>query len=328
MSIESIAAKCQRMLKPLPCYVLNRKPLIIISYWHDFLNARIFFLKRLGNYKSAHLLFQLGWHRETDERVQGIKAEIDKLNTEHTGLNFTFLCNSTTEEELFKKYSLHSIFCHQNAFLDENRYRIIKDVQKKYDAIYIARITPFKRHELASSIKSLHLIGDYFEREQDHYKKIMHILNQTSWVRKVSASKIYKEINSARVGLCLSAEEGAMFVSAEYFLCGIPVVNTDNIGGRDFLFPDNCFAQVNPTPQDVTAGVKRMAQSKINPESIRTAIISKMQQHRKPLITLLQEIVDKNNVDYNIKDNWKRIFIHKLGLRSGVPIWIRITRSF
>ena len=43
------------------------------------------------------------------------------------------------------------VLCHQNAFLDPWRYRVSKG-GGKYDAIYLARITPAKRHHLAANV--------------------------------------------------------------------------------------------------------------------------------------------------------------------------------
>ena len=44
-----------------------------------------------------------------------------------------------------------------------------------------------------------------------------------------------RHLNRARVGLCLSAREGAMFASMEYLLSGLPIVTTPSMGGRDSL---------------------------------------------------------------------------------------------
>jgi glycosyltransferase involved in cell wall biosynthesis len=313
--------------KYLPCYVISQQPLIIITYWYDFYSNREHFITSLKKYKKAYVLCQLGWHRETDERVLEIKNSLDEILGQHQGLNFVFLCNSDKEEKLFKKHSLKGKLCHQNAFLDENRYRIIPNAAKKYDAIYVARITPFKRHELAVNIPRLRLIGDYFATESEHYEKIMNLLKHADWTKKVSSANIYKELNSAQTGLCLSAEEGAMFVSAEYLLCGLPVVSTPNMGGRDTLFPSEFVYTAEPTPESVARGVQELIQRNIAPETVRQAVIEKMQFHREIFINIINKIYRKEQVARDFTEEWLDVYIHKLGIRRRVPIWTKWRRG-
>ena len=302
----------------LPCYVIGHEPLIIISYWSDFFVNREEFRRSLAGRDHGHYLFQLGWHRETDARVTELTTELQQARTLFPDWTFTFLCNSPQEETLLRDAGLTAILCHQNAFLDERQYRIIPGAQKKFDAIYIARITPFKRHELAAGIKSLRLIGDHFDREKDHFRRIMALLPLASYRRNCFSRRIYREINAARVGLCLSAEEGAMFVSAEYLLCGIPVVSTRNLGGRDTLFPEEFVFHAEDTPNSVAAGVTAMAARQCDPAAVRNGVLKKMELFREVFIRLIQEIYDRENVKRDFRLEWPEVFVHKLGLRRRV----------
>lgn len=56
------------------------------------------------------------------------------------------------------------------------------------------------------------------------------------YVHYFSIDKINEIYGQSRCGLILSAEEGACFAAMEYLLCGLPVVTTPNIGGRDEFF--------------------------------------------------------------------------------------------
>jgi hypothetical protein len=83
----------------------------------------------------------------------------------------------------------------------------------------------------------------YFrEHEAAYVNKIRSLLSQATWInelegfyRQLEVREIPAWLNQARVGLCLSAYEGCMRASAEYLLCGLPIVSTPNIGGRDRL---------------------------------------------------------------------------------------------
>jgi len=250
-----------------------------------------------------------------------INSEIEKVkqNIPIENIEYLFLCNSVTETDMMKKHKLNAEFCNQNSFLDKNNYKIIKNEDKIFDAVYLARFTPCKRHELASEVEPLKLIGSYMDSEVDYFRRSRKILSYAHWTRKVYAFNIYKYLNQARVGLCLSAEEGAMFVSAEYLLCGLPVVSTKSIGGRDTLFDDEYVSIVDDTSRAVAEGVKKMKEKEIDPYLIREKTIRKMEFHQKFFINVIQEIYNKENAGRSFLDEWHRVFIHKIGLRTNLP---------
>jgi glycosyltransferase involved in cell wall biosynthesis len=316
-----------RVFSYLPCYVISHEPLIIITYWHDFVITQDEFLASLGEYEDVHILIQIGWHRETAERAQELVDILSELKAKRSGLHFTFLCNSPHEEDVVKAKGLNAVFCHQNAFVDEKLYPIIPNAEKLYDAIYVARVTPFKRQELAQKIKTLRLIGWTSPLETDYFNKIMSDTPQAKWTCNVASNKIYKEINSARVGLCLSSEEGAMFVSAEYMLCGIPSVTTKNMGGREALFPEEAFCYVDDTPESVAEGVYKLIENSPAPSEIRQTYIKNMLKHRQIFIDLVQSIISSTGGNFNFEDQWEKVFIHKFGLRRRISIWTKIKRG-
>ena len=114
-----------------------------------------------------------------------------------------------------------------------------------------------------------------------------------------------------------------MFVSAEYLLCGLPVVNTKNMGGRDFLFERDYALMVDATPEAVAAGVKEMVARKLDPGRIRGAALAKMRVHREVFVKLVQDIYDQEGANRSFLDEWPEVFIHKLGLRRALPwgVW-------
>lgn len=313
-----------RIFNYLPCYIINRDPLIIVCYWHDFDVSKNDFIKALQDHKDVYILIQLGWQRETPERARELVNTIAEIHSKHNGIHFTFLCNSPTEQHNLADHGLDAVFCHQNAFIDDNLYPIIPNAQKLYDAIYIARVTPFKRQELARDIKTLRLIGWTSPLEKEYFDSVMALMPQAKWQVNVASNKIHKEINASRVGLCLSKEEGAMFVSAEYMLCGIPAVTTHNQGGREHMFPDNAFCYVEDNPESVAEGVHKMIEKSPPPEEIRQAYIEKMHEHRQIFIEQVQKIIDSTGKDLEFKQFWNKIFIHKFGLRRRISIWKKI----
>lgn len=308
----------------LPAYILFRNPLVAISYFEDFLRHREAILQAMAGSKP-HLLFQFGWHRETAERVEEVRREAAETLRLRPDAELIFLCNSEQETRLLAEAGLRAEFCHQNAFLDERHYRIHAGMPK-YDAIYIARITPFKRHHLAAQIPSLRLIGDHSAPEADYFAQVMRQLAHASWKRKVFSWNVSRAICEARCGLCLSAEEGAMFVSAEYLLSGRPLVSTANLGGRDALFGPDYTYRAEDTPESVLAGVEAMQRCPVSPREIRARTLEMCRPHRQRLIAILQDICDRAGVRRDAAGEWPGYFTHKFGLRCFNGPRVKLTR--
>jgi len=302
----------------LPCYIISREPVILISFWHDlYTNADAVF-NAIPKGRNVNFILQLGWHRETEERVLEMKEKVEELQALRPDSNYTFLCNSKTEESLLNKHGLNGILCHQNAFVDTDYFPLINS-PKEFDAIYTARITPFKNHQLAADIKSLRLIGDFHEHERKYVDETFSVLKQADWSRRIHFSSMYKELSRARVGLCLSSEEGAMFASIEYLLCGLPVVSTPNLGGRDFFFDKEFSLQVEPSVKAVAEGVDALIDKNIDPQYIRDKTLEKMEEQRKVFIDIIQKIFDKEEAGRAFKDEWDNVFIHKFAIRTSMP---------
>jgi hypothetical protein len=308
----------------LPAYVIFRDPQVVISYFEDFLSHRDAILRALAG-RKPYLLFQFGWHRETAERVEEVRREARETLALCPGAELIFLCNSEQETRLIAAAGLRAEFCHQNAFLDETAYRIYSR-SPRYDAIYIARITPFKRHYLAAKIPSLRLIGDHSAPEADYFAQVMAELSHASWQRKVFSRFVSKAICEARCGLCLSAEEGAMFVSAEYLLSGRPLVSTANLGGRDALFGPEYTYRAEDAPESVLAGVEAMKRCPLSPEEIRARTIEMCRPHRKRMVAILQDISDRAGVPRDAAAEWPSYYTHKWGLRCFNGPRVRLTR--
>ncbi|NCA70013.1 MAG: glycosyltransferase family 1 protein [Sphingobacteriia bacterium] len=324
--ISQAARRVKQLIQgnALPAYVLFARPAVIVSYFEDFIQHRDAILAALAGSKP-HLLFQLGWHRETPERAAEAARAVAEVSRLRPEAEMIFLCNSTREVELLSGLGLRAEFCHQNAFLDEHRYRII-DRPIRYDAIYIARITPFKRHQLAQGIESLRLIGDHSPQETDYFNQVRRELAHASWTRKVFSPFISRAISEAHCGLCLSAEEGAMFVSAEYLLSGRPLVSTRSLGGRDVFFEPDYACISEDDSAAVRDGVALMQRCAVPAEEIRRRTIANFQPHRQRLIAILQELSDRAGIHRDAAAEWPSYFTHKLGLRCFNGLGVRLTR--
>ncbi|MEA2013409.1 MAG: glycosyltransferase [Verrucomicrobiota bacterium] len=307
----------------LPAYILCYKPIVLVSYEFDFVKNSDEILETLPKNKKIYAMLMLGWHRETEERIEELVQDIATLKKKNKNIEYVIMANCQNEYSMIKNAGLDAIFCHQNAFLNPDAYHVIPKINRKYDAIYIARVTPFKRHELTKNIKKLKLIGSNSFKEKKYFDKTLQLLSHADWIRGVRFKNIYKAINQAKVGLCLSEEEGAMFVSAEYLLCGLPIVNTKNLGGRDSLFDEEYVITTEPTPDAVNKAMQKLINKNIDPIDIREKTIEKMNAHRQTLIDFIQNKCDLAGIEKKYSAIWENVYTQKLGIRTTVPIFTK-----
>jgi glycosyltransferase involved in cell wall biosynthesis len=114
-------------------------------------------------------------------------------------------------------------------------------------------------------------------------------------------------INRARVGLCLSEEEGQMKASIEYLLCGVPVVTTASRGGRDFFFEPEFCTTVESNPRAVERAVADLVRRAPPAETIRAATLEKVRRERLKLRDILQGIFETEGIMPRFADAWRNM---------------------
>ncbi|MBQ7396566.1 MAG: hypothetical protein IJW08_08520 [Lentisphaeria bacterium] len=276
----------------LPAYVLNHAPKIIAAFEMDFLRNLSAFQKVLGKGEKFTMLLQLGWSAELPEVAKELENRLAEAKGAFPEARFIVLANAPGEVEIIRKFNEVHLASH-NAFLDPARYPLAKKGKRKFDALYIARITPFKRHELAEKVKNLHLIGSYSEKEKEYFEQTIVKFPDAEWSRKVPSFFIGRKICEASCGLALSAVEGAMFSCGEYSLCGIPVVNTRNLGGRDTLLPDFSLRYAEDTAESVAENVEYWVNNPIDPAEIRQEFLNLAKPQKEQIEEILNTIAGK-----------------------------------
>lgn len=260
--------------------------------------------------KNDYFFVQLGWYFD-DWLVEECHRAL--LSVGLSKNNFRILYPDYKTKSLFDYYGFKGAIVNHNSFLDENKFKIVSS-EKLYDAVYTARLVPFKRHYLASNIKSLALIaGDAYgakiEELPDHLYLNPSPLNTDDVIQKISESK---------VGLLLSQFEGACYSSSEYLLCGLPVVSTWSHGGRDIWYNDYNSIICDESPDAVLNAVNKLKAVSRDPEKIRNMHINLMREMRVNFIDLFGQILSMCNDDVNASMFFEENFKHKM-LTSETP---------
>ena len=187
--------------------------------------------------------------------------------------------------------------------------QIIRNTQKLYDAVYVGRKTPFKRHYLAGKVKGLALVTGNLNGgiELDVLPEYVYRNDY-----ELSPREVCQKINQSSVGLILSEEEGACYASSEYLLCGVPVVSTVSRGGRDVWYSEYNSIVVPPDPDAIAEAVEKLIQDKPDPQKIRKDHIDLAIAYREKFIEYLDELFQEYSINLCAKEFFSTSFFHKL----------------
>lgn len=256
---------------------------------------------------------------EEARRIAGLEAEHRRV---YPNFRFIHLCNYAAQIELFERLGLETIFCNHNAFVDENIFKPLPSVEKKFDAVYDARLVPFKRHYLAADVPRLGLIYysvptkdqiNFTRRIKSDFSRARFFNHDEAGEYKIlDARKINECLNECLVGLCLSEGDGAQYASIQYLLAGLPVVETKSFGGRDIFFENEYSIRVEPTVEAVKNAVDEMIERNISPALIRRKTLEKMRFHRRNFISLIQSIYDSEKIERDFSAEWNKVFFNRM----------------
>lgn len=157
---------------------------------------------------------------------------------------------------------------------------------------------PYKRHQLCAYVSDLALIYYIWSNTTENVEyasKIKCLLSAAKFLnedadgvyRRLPSSEVAEVNSSSAVGLCLSSVEGSMRAAVEYLLCGIPVVSTLSLGGRQRYFNSFNSILVDSDPNKIANAVKEMESRSVSKEDIRSEILSIINFERSNFLTSL-----------------------------------------
>ena len=85
-----------------------------------------------------------------------------------------------------------------------------------------------------------------------------------------------------------------MFSCGEYTLCGVPVVNTKNLGGRDTLLPEFAVRYAEDNAESVAENVDYWVKNPIDPQEIRNGFLKLALEQKEFVQDLVNTIAGKN----------------------------------
>lgn len=227
-----------------------------------------------------------GWY-QSESFAQEANLIFNILNLRRK--NFYFMFNSKRELANFEPFGFVGEIINQNAWLKEKQFGLL-EAQKSFDAIYIGRRTAFKRHMLAEKVRRLAIVAG------DNHGNASSPVPPHAWLNpiKLGQQEIKEKINEAHCGLILSAVEGACFSSSEYLLCGIPVVSTQSLGGRDVWYNEYNSIVADDNPDAIAAAVDVFLANPRDPEKIIKMHIDQSEVFRKRFVHAFDDMLKRH----------------------------------
>ena len=303
----------------VPVCVLHSDPLV--SYSGIVPRAPLGVASLLGPRlwgKPAWFLLSPTWTIENRASAGEIRRAAVRHRILHPQHRLVFLCNTDGEAELMRSFGEAAITHNKTTNTSDVVFRPLDGASPEFDAIYNAKLVPWKRHELSVEIPTCAflyyrsisstsqseaaVISRHRQSAPNHV--FINEFDEAGAPIRLDPEAVNRHLNRAAVGLCLSAEEGAMFASAEYLLAGLPVVTTPNKGGRDFYVDGDFCITAADDPRDIAAAGAALKARAIPREAIRERALKKIQPEREKFIDLVNAIYREAGVEEVFNGVW------------------------
>lgn len=297
-----------------PVRVLSTSPPVLLTGipYNEYLGIAGAFGQRYGNVEAGFVVFPT-WSLEGPGRPQGVKARLDDHLAQYPRHSFRFVCNTLRETTLLNDAGIAATFLNKNFTVSDQIFRPLEAANVEFDAIYVARLVPEKRHELAVSVPRVSYVAymemtlgeRQLEERREQFRELRRttlaqnsshaLLNELSDGLPVGMShdQVNAALNRAAVGLILSDVEGSSYASMEYMLAGLPVVSTPSKGGREVFFdPEYCII-CDPNPEAVRDAVAELKGRNIPRELIRARTLAKIQPERERFLAMVDDFIEE-----------------------------------
>lgn len=230
-----------------------------------------------------------------------------------------FVCNTPGEVRLLQERGEAAFFYNKTANTSERIFRPLERVRVTFDAIYNAQLLPWKRHELSLEIEKCAFVF-YRDPSAPHSAKapeaivarhaaipghvFINRVDRDGVPVRLPGSAVNRHLNRARVGLCLSSKEGAMFASAEYLLSGLSIVTTPSTGGRDVYHDAEYCWTVPPDPRSVAEAVRALEARHVPRAHVRDQTLRRLELDRRRFLTLLDAILEEGRARQRLSGPW------------------------
>ena len=268
-----------RRIVPNKIYHLFKEPNVFVVKGNSGIDALLPQLKP-GDWCFESLMWFLTWRSAFNyvKRWQYMKAR---------GINYIVMANSAAEVKRCKLLKIPVRLMPQGQFINEHAIPTAELGRAcQYDAFYAAQAKPFKRLYLAKDIENIYVLTYSCPSDKNGNNdlslvepKLHHAAWNLSYIH--DESLVFELMHSSSCALALSKVEGAMWAALEANICGIPIVSTKSLGGRDRYFTSENSRIVSANSQAVKGAVNFYKLNPPHPKIVRESTLDLIKKDRQ-----------------------------------------------
>jgi hypothetical protein len=158
------------MPRNIPVTVLCHNPPVFRTaiVWDELPGIVPAFGERYGDVAAGFIIYPT-WTIES--RAAALAAEAAAHRERFRNHRLLFTCNTQREADLVNFAGQPAVFLNHNFAVSEAIFRHLPDAMADFDAIYNARFSRRKRHELAAKIDRVAYLSYAFKTDQDQQRK-------------------------------------------------------------------------------------------------------------------------------------------------------------
>ncbi|EHL96094.1 hypothetical protein HMPREF9946_04990 [Acetobacteraceae bacterium AT-5844] len=257
-------------------------------------------------------IFVLSWSWYTDDnRAMTLRKTLERMAErfpmhEAAIRNNIIVCmNSASEHSRFRAIDpvTRCILVNNACFLSTELFGgALPALEQDAPGVLNAKCLYFKRHYLTAGLKRKIFVS--YNEKNDRKSPLY------CDIRSYEPEELHFDLSPEAVaalhgraafGMALSELEGACYASTEYLLCGLPVVSTPSLGGRDEFYGPLNSVITRPSPEGLLDAEdlvrKRIASGAFNRAAIRQGTLDRLHQFRR---RLCDEIEKATGIDADV----------------------------
>ena len=268
------------------------------------------------------------WLDNSDLSYTNLFSTVEKFGIDPS--KFYIWLASKEDVNHFKNTKFNYFLVNRSSFVPLHIFTFDRNIPKQYNFVYNGNFPVngklkkhYKRWDLCpTSISDIAIIDGNVNKHPNLETRNKNLKNQGikySYINDnfLPYSEVARIYQKSKIGIILSLREGGCFASQEYLACGLPVVSTKSISGRNLYYDKYNSIVCEPTKEAVTESclemLRRVDNHEIDGERIRNDFIKRMNERFTMWKKSIQDGFERLGIEVDFEEMFKEIFLNNFG---------------